>query len=151
MKACTPHSTRIQRGWELAWSNEGGIFYMNAMKLGCLSTDLKKLRWAEKLRVIQLYYFLGTSREATVEEKGSKIPLNQWVFDKVTEVVPSCRIKPISVPRCFPQNENLVIFEPVNDVYKNYYTDQIEVCTNLTTNTYRLYQHVPGNPAQRII
>lgn len=153
MKAFTPPSSRIQRGWELVWQKDGGVFYINVKKLGCLSSDLKKLRWAEELRVIQLYYFLGTTRDEIVvfPEDGVEIPLNQWVFDKVTNVIPSYRIKLFSCPSVFVQNKELVFYEPRKDVYRNYFTYEISDCKNLSTNTYRLYYDMPGGPAIRIL
>ncbi|MCO5581187.1 hypothetical protein L7F22_035065 [Adiantum nelumboides] len=83
---------KIVKGWELDWSNESGIYYINAFKLDinafkldCLSIDLKKIRWAEELRVIQLFIFLGAHVGITVTStpRGAEIPLNNWLWDKV--------------------------------------------------------------------
>ncbi|MCO5577100.1 hypothetical protein L7F22_030922 [Adiantum nelumboides] len=108
MKAFAPPSTGIHQGWEIIWNSTGGIFFISATKFEYPSIDLKKLRWAHELQVIQVFYFLGTFGEVKIIVDVLKTTLNRWVFDQLKNVILSDRIKPNAILDVFPLNENLV-------------------------------------------
>ena len=89
-----PHSTRIQRGWErdTCWVSGCRYFHINAKKVGNLNLDLRRIRWVEELRLVQLFIFYGTSPSSMVTINGQEMTQNYWVYDQVTSVIPEDRV-----------------------------------------------------------
>lgn len=115
-KVVTPPASRIQKGWVINWRAAGGIFLIDAGRLGCFAQNLKKLKWAEELKVIEVYFFVGTKRpDATITMGGEIVSQNQWVFDQVTKIVYPGRIRPMCVPSSFRGPRDVVYFDPMTD------------------------------------
>lgn len=89
-----PHSTRIQRGWErdTCWVSGCRYFHINAKKVGNLSLDLRRIRWVEELRLVQLFVFYGTSPTTMVTIDGREMTQNRWVYEEVTKVLSIDRV-----------------------------------------------------------
>ena len=89
-----PHSTRIQQGWErnTCWVSGCRYSHINAKKVGNLSLDLRRIRWIEELRLVQLFIFNGVSPTTMVNIAGRVITQNRWVYEEVAKVIPADRI-----------------------------------------------------------
>lgn len=89
-----PHPTRVQRGWEreTCWVSDARFFHIDANKLGNLETDLRQIRWAEELKLVELFLFDGVSPIATVEAEGVLVLQNSWAYSKVLTLLHSDRI-----------------------------------------------------------
>ncbi|MCO5548814.1 hypothetical protein L7F22_002276 [Adiantum nelumboides] len=86
VKVFTPMTMGFHQGWELVWSSEGATYYINVTKSEHISVDLRKLRWAHELRVVQIFYLIGTMQKVRITVDRVKKTLNNWVLDQVKNV-----------------------------------------------------------------
>lgn len=104
VKFIEPHSSRIQQGWNRAenWSRESSYFHIYANKVGNLAIDLRRIKWAEELKLVRLFCFHGTKPNSKVIINGKTITQNRWVYDKVVDVIPADRLAVINRRSPFP-------------------------------------------------
>ena len=62
-------------------------------RLEYLAVNLKRIKLLEKLRVISMFTFCGTThRETYIFRNGRVVLQNQWVYDQARAVIPADRI-----------------------------------------------------------
>ena len=67
---------------------------IDASKLAFLSTNLKRIKLLEKLRVISMFTFRVTNpHETYIIRDGRIVNHNQWVYDQARAVIPTDRIQ----------------------------------------------------------
>ena len=66
---------------------------IDASGLECFSVNLKRIKLLEKLRVISMFTFVGTThRETYIIRNGKVVNQNQWVYDQARAVISADRI-----------------------------------------------------------
>ena len=66
---------------------------IDAGRLEYLAVNLKRIKLLEKLRVISMFTFVGTThRETYIIRNGKVVNQNQWVYDQARAVIPADRI-----------------------------------------------------------
>ena len=66
---------------------------IDAGRLEYLAVNLKRIKLLEKLRVISMFTFQGTThRETYIIRNGRVVNQNQWVYDQACAVIPADRI-----------------------------------------------------------
>ena len=88
-KLATPPRTRIQQPTN-GWNFSGDYFCIRADKVGNLWIDLKRVRWLEELKLVQLFIFFPDKRMDTMVTYG--LTTNQWVYKAMREVLLAKRI-----------------------------------------------------------
>ena len=91
-KLATPPSSRVQQPSN-GWNFSGDYFCIRADRVGNLRIDLKRIRWLEELKLVQLIIFFSNKRmDRMVTYKGEQMTTNQWVYKAVREILPAERI-----------------------------------------------------------
>lgn len=80
------------------WS-QGEYFDIDADQLANFDKDMKRLKIAEKLKIIRLYWFKRTKDpDAKITINGEVISQDKWVYDQVTKFVHPNRIAFVDLP-----------------------------------------------------
>lgn len=91
-KLATPPRSRIQQPSN-GWNFSGDYFCIRADRVGNLRIDLKRIRWLEELKLVQLFIFFSDKRlDRMTIYKGKRMTTNQWIYKAAREVLPAERI-----------------------------------------------------------
>ena len=67
-------------------------FFIRAEAVDHLDSDLRRLKWANSLNIIEIFKFWPTDPTSKIVKNGKKISQNRWVYDQVLTILPSDRI-----------------------------------------------------------
>ena len=75
------------------WLEGENYLYINASQMAFLEYDLIRFSWMEKLKIIQLYFFIVIleSEEQFIFDKKLVLQ-NQWMYGQITKVIAANRI-----------------------------------------------------------
>ena len=91
-KLVIPPRSRIQQPTN-GWNFSGDYFCIRTDRIGNLRIDLKRIKWLEELKLVQLFIFFPDKRMDTMVPIGGKlITTNQWIYMAVRDILPAKRI-----------------------------------------------------------
>lgn len=128
LKITTPPPSQFQRLWTLSWSPSGGIYHIDANQVGNMKPNLKRIRWAEQLRVVNLYIYSGTTKiTALLNFHSTTRTWNHWVYHEVTNLLPISRILASGAPTCWKAPLDLIVLDCTTDppLYRSYWTNHV--------------------------
>ena len=94
-KITLPPFRRTSLGWRRGemWPRRFTYVFIRADYICDLRANLKRIKFMEKLKIISLYWFLGTpDKGAYVITDGIQKLQNRWVYEEVTKIVSPDRI-----------------------------------------------------------
>ena len=88
-KISRPHLRPLDEGW--FWTDfrhrNSPFFTIRADEVTSLDIQLRRIRWAESLKVVRLFQFWPASPHNKLVVNGKTVSQNRWVYDAVTQVL----------------------------------------------------------------
>lgn len=70
------------------WLKGKNYYFIEAAQTSLLDYDLIRLAWMEKLKIVQLYLFVGAPENQLRTNEGLVLQ-NRWMYDQVKKFVPT--------------------------------------------------------------
>lgn len=73
--------------------NGTNYYFIKNAQIALLEYDLIRIKWMEKLKIVQLYLLIGNAElDKKIMTSEGPILQNRWVYDQVTKVIPTNRV-----------------------------------------------------------
>lgn len=74
------------------WGPNTYYYFVRAEATDHIEMDLRRLKWAESLKIISIFKFWPTDPSQKLIKDGKEVSQNRWVYEQVLKVLPKNRI-----------------------------------------------------------
>lgn len=74
------------------WGPEAYYYFVRAEAAEFIEMDLRRIKWAESLKIISIFKFWPTDPDLKLVKDGKEVSQNRWVYEQVLRVLPRNRV-----------------------------------------------------------